>query len=73
LQTLPLNLEAHKRQITSDIFKGTVSQDWRELLMVEVDKIHLFNVAAEGLLLILIAFSLRKVLKKSPAGRSYYH
>jgi len=25
-------------------FKGTVSQDWRELLMVERDKAHFFNV-----------------------------
>jgi len=35
--------------------------------MVEIDNRHLFNVAGAGLFLILIAFSLRKVFKKSPA------
>jgi len=37
--------------------KGTVSRDWGELLMVEIDKTHLFNVAGEGFYLILSAFS----------------
>jgi len=32
--------------------------------MVSIDRFHLFNVAADGLFLILIAFSSRKVLKK---------
>jgi len=41
--------------------KGTVSRDWGELLMVETDKAHFFNVAGYGFYSILIAFSYRKV------------
>jgi len=41
--------------------------------MVEIDKTDLFNVAGDGLFFILIAFSWRKVLKTSQAGRSFNH
>jgi len=30
------------------VIKGTVSQDRGELLMVETDKAHFFNVAGDG-------------------------
>jgi len=36
------------------LFKGTVSRDWGELLMVKIDKTHLFNVAGDGFYSILI-------------------
>jgi len=39
----------------SDI-KGTVSRDWGELLMVETDKAHFFNVARACLFLNLTTF-----------------
>jgi len=39
--------------------------------MVEMDKTHLFNVARDCLFSILIAFSSRKVFKKSPAGNLF--
>jgi len=57
----------------STSIKGTISRDWGELLMVEIDQTHLFNVAADGLFFILSAFSSGKVLKNWPAGRSFYH
>jgi len=37
--------------------KGTVSRDWGELLMVETDKAHFFNVAGARLFLNLTTFS----------------
>jgi len=40
---------------------GIVSRDWGKLLMVDIDKTHSFNVAADGLFLILIAFSSKKI------------
>jgi len=43
------------------LFKGTVSRDWGGLEMIEIGKRHLFNVAGDGLFLILIAFSCCKV------------
>jgi len=46
------------------MLKWTISRDWGELLMVEIDKIHFFNAARDGLFLILIAFSSKKVKKK---------
>jgi len=45
-------------------FKGTVSRDWEGLLMVEIDKTHLFSSAGEGLFLNLSAFSYRTVKKQ---------
>jgi len=52
-------------------FEGTVSRDWGELLMVEIDKTCFFNVAGDGFYSILIMFSYRKVLKTRRAGSSF--
>jgi len=52
-------------------FKGTVSRDWGELLMVETDKTCFFNVAGDGYYSTLIAFLYRKVLKTRRAGSSF--
>jgi len=52
-------------------FKGTVSRDWGEFLMVEIDKTHFFNVAGDGFYSFLILFSYRKVLKTRRAGSSF--
>jgi len=41
--------------------------------MVETDKAHFFNVAGDGLFLILITFSYKEVKKMSQAGSSFYH
>jgi len=41
--------------------------------MIETDKTHLFNVAGDGLFLILILFSGRKDLKTLHAGNSLSH
>jgi len=49
--------QMHVHLCTFSFVKGTVSREWGEHLMLKTDKIHLFNVAADGLFSILIAFS----------------
>jgi len=51
--------------------QGKVSQDWGELLMVEIDKTRFFNVAGDSFYSMLIAFSYQKVKKTRRAGSSF--
>jgi len=46
----------------------TVSRDWEKLKMIEMDKTHLFKIAADRLFLIRL-----ESFKKSPASSSFFY